>query len=148
MTSDASTNVGRQVTSKITCVRSLRNTKYYFFLLAHMTLCMIYLTTYSNIPIRRQGIQIVSFSKWPIVQNNGAPTTHDKPATLMCPVYSIHTQEHFAWEEPVHTCTCNYLLLVILVGVRIKLAIPGSAVKPNPYTNTHQDTRTRAHNNI
>ena len=48
------------------------------------------LATHSDaLPIRRRGIQIVSFYKWPIVQDTGAPTTLDKPGSLTCPVY-IH----------------------------------------------------------
>jgi len=36
------------------------------------------------LPIWRRGIQIVSFYKWPIMQDTGAPTTHmyDKPNFL------------------------------------------------------------------
>jgi len=30
------------------------------------------------------------------VQDTGAPTTHDKPGSLTCPVYSIDTREHFS----------------------------------------------------
>jgi len=29
------------------------------------------------LPIRRRGIQIFSLNKWPIVEDTGAPTTHD-----------------------------------------------------------------------
>ena len=45
-----------------------------------------------------------------IVQDTGAPTTHDKPGSLTCPVLST---EHFFLGR-----TSTYLLLVILVGVR------------------------------
>jgi len=38
------------------------------------------------LPIRRRCIQIVSFYLWTIVQDTGAPTTHDKPGSLTCPV--------------------------------------------------------------
>jgi len=66
------------------------------------------------------------------VQDTGAPTTHDKPGSLTCPVLSIDTQEHFSWEEPVYNFLSSYL-----VRRGIKLAIPGSAVEcfttePNP----------------
>ena len=36
--------------------------------------------------IRGRGIQIVSFYRWPIMEDNGAPTRHDNPVSLGCPV--------------------------------------------------------------
>jgi len=68
----------------------------------NMVGCYVYLTTHSDIPIRHRGMQFVRFYKWPIVQNTGAPTTHDKPGSLTCPVYSTDTWEHFSRKEPVH----------------------------------------------
>jgi len=44
------------------------------------------LATHSAWPIRRRGIQKISFYEWPIVQDTGAPTTHDKPGSLRCSV--------------------------------------------------------------
>ena len=59
----------------------------------------VYLLSHSDIPIRHRGIQTVRFYQWPIVHDTGAPTTHDKPGSLTCPMYSTDTQEHFSWEE-------------------------------------------------
>jgi len=53
------------------------------------------------------------------VQDTEVLITHDKLGSLMCPVFSIDTWEHFSWGEP-------YLYIVDLVCVRgIKLAISG-----------------------
>jgi len=54
-----------------------------------------FLTTHSDIPIRRRDIQSVSFFKWLIVQETGAPNIHHKPCSLTCPVYSTTTQPIF-----------------------------------------------------
>jgi len=53
-------------------------------------------------PFWRQDIQAVRFYYWPIVQDSGVPTAHDKPGSLTCPVYSTDTLEHLSWKEP-HT---------------------------------------------
>jgi len=66
------------------------------------------LTTHTDIPIRRRGIQTVSSYSWSIVQDTGAPTTHDKTGSLTCPVLGTDTQEQFAWEEPVHISFCKF----------------------------------------
>jgi len=47
----------------------------------------VYLTTKRGLlTIRHRGIKIVSFYKWTILQDTGAPTAHDKPGSLTCPV--------------------------------------------------------------
>lgn len=50
------------------------------------------------------------------MRNTGVPNTYDKPESLLCPVYSTDTRDHFSWEEPVHKLC--YLVLVNLVGVK------------------------------
>jgi len=40
------------------------------------------------------GKEIVSFFYWPIVQDTGAPITHDKPGSLTYPIYGTDTREH------------------------------------------------------
>ena len=68
-----------------------------------MYVCLyVYLTTHSDIPLRRRGKHIVSFCLWPILQDTGAPTTHNKPGFLMCRVCSTDKRDHCSWEEPVH----------------------------------------------
>ena len=77
---------------------------------------------------------------WPIVQDTAAPTTHDKPGSLTCPLCSTDTGTR---EHTVFPGKNQYIgFLVILVGLReIELALTGSAVKclttePCPLTNS------------
>jgi len=71
-----------------------------------------YLTTLSDIHIRRRGIQIVSF--------------YGKPYSLTCPVYSTDTREHLSWKEPLHI---SFLVIFVVQSEGVKLAMPWSAVK-------------------
>ena len=60
---------------------------------------------YANAKLRGGGVLLLfsfAHSEWPIVQDTEAPTTHDKPGSLTCPVSSTDKREHFSWEEPVH----------------------------------------------
>ena len=71
------------------------------------------------------------------MQDSGAPSTHDKPGSLTCPVYSTDKLEHFSLGR-----ISSYLLLVILVSVRGDLTILGLEVKcfttePNPLILTY-----------
>ena len=61
--------------------------------------CVCLMTHSDPLPIRRRGIHIASFYKWPIVQDTGSPTTHDKQAFFL-------------------GRTITYFYLVILVGLR------------------------------
>ena len=58
----------------------------------------VYLTSHSDIHIRRWGIQIVKFQ----LVAHSARNSHNKPGCLTYPVNSTDTREHFSWEEPVH----------------------------------------------
>jgi len=51
----------------------------------------VYLTTHSDIPMRRVGIQMVSFvlvAHSARLQFTEAPTTHDKPGSFTCQAYN------------------------------------------------------------
>jgi len=65
----------------------------------------VYLTTHSDIPMRRGDIQMVSFvlvAHSARLQYTEAPTTHDKPGSLTCPVYNTKYTGAFSCDEEEH----------------------------------------------
>jgi len=49
-------------------------------------LCVYLTPKLGLLTIRHRGIKIVSFYQLTILQDTGAPTAHDKPGSLTCPV--------------------------------------------------------------
>ena len=57
----------------------------------------VYFTTHLDIPIRRRGIQIVSFYFQLVAKSArywSAHNTHGKPGSLMCLVYITYKRDH------------------------------------------------------
>jgi len=54
---------------------------------------------------------------FPFVQDTGASTTHGKPASSMCLMYSTDTREQISWEEPVHISLETICLVTECISV-------------------------------